>query len=383
MNIPFVDLKAQYNSIKPDIDNAIQNVLAETAFIRGKYVKIFEEDYAKAYGVKHCIGVGNGTDAIYILLKMLGIGQGDEVITVANSWISTSETITQAGAKPVFVDVEQDYFTINPNLIEAKITKKTKAIIPVHLCGQVADIAKIKTICNKYNLFLIEDCAQAHFSQYQQQNVGTFGDAATFSFYPGKNLGAYGDAGAIITNNDKLAEKCRMYANHGALVKHFHYMEGINSRLDGLQASILSAKLPYLDGWIQKRQEVAQLYNNLLGDLPEITRPKIRLNSRHTFHLYMVRAKNRDELRTYLQEKGIPTFIHYPTPLPFMPAYKYLEHTAEDFPVAAAYQHQILSLPIYPELSKKEIEYVAENIKSFYTSKKTKKKLVSFNKEKF
>ena len=377
MNISFVDLKAQYNSIKSDIDNAIQNVLQETAFIRGKYVKTFEEQYQAAYGVKHCIGVGNGTDAIYIILKMLGIGQGDEVITVANSWISTSETITQAGAKPIFIDIERDYFTIASDLIEAKITSRTKAIIPVHLCGQMADMVKIKTICEKYSLFLIEDCAQAHFSQLNGQNAGTFGDAATFSFYPGKNLGAYGDAGAIITNNDDLAEKCRMYANHGALVKHHHFMEGINSRLDGLQASILSAKLPHLDGWIQKRQEVAQLYSDLLKDIPEVTPPLIRPNSQHTFHLYMIRAEKRDELRTYLNEKGIPTFIHYPTPLPFMPAYGYLRHTIDEFPVASAYQCEILSLPMFPELSKKEVEYIVDTIKSFYKSKTTKKELAS------
>ena len=204
MKVPFVDLKAQYSSLKEDIDAAIQSVIDKTAFVRGPYVEEFESNFARKYGVKHCISCANGTDAIYITLKALGIGPGDEVITVANSWISTSETITQAGAKPIFVDIDPDYFHIDPNRIEEKISPKTKAIVPVHLFGQPARIDDIKSICEKYNLFLIEDCAQAHFATYNDQKVGTFGIAGTFSFYPGKNLGAYGDGGAIITNNDDL-----------------------------------------------------------------------------------------------------------------------------------------------------------------------------------
>lgn len=365
MKIPFVDLYAQYLSIKKDIDKAMESVITDTAFIGGKYVKAFEDEFASAYGMKHCIGVANGTDAIYILLKMLGIGKGDEVITVANSWISSSETISQAGAKPVFVDIEPGYSTIDVNLIEEKITPATKAIIPVHLQGQAADIKKIKALCDKHKLFLIEDCAQSHFTRFEGQNVGTFGIASTFSFYPGKNLGAYGDAGCILTNDDELASKVRMYANHGALKKHQHYMEGINSRLDGLQAAILSAKLPHLDTWNEKRIENAAYYTELLKDTPGIDLPVVRANTRHTFHLYVIRVDRRDELQAWLKEHGIETAVHYPTILPALPAYAYLGLKPEDFPVARQYQQQILSIPMYPELTRPQMEYIAGKIKEF------------------
>ena len=230
MNIPIVDLKVQYQSIKEEIDKAIQSVIENTAFIKGEYVQQFERDYAEAYGAKHVVSCGNGTDALYITLKAMDIGPGDEVITTAHSWISTSETITQAGAKVVFVDIDKDYYTINTNLIEEKITERTKAIIPVHIYGQPVNMTEIMRIANKYNLKVIEDCAQAHFAEWDNKYVGTIGDAGTFSFFPGKNLGAYGDAGCIITNNDKLAETMRMYSNHGALVKHNHKFEGIKKK---------------------------------------------------------------------------------------------------------------------------------------------------------
>jgi dTDP-4-amino-4,6-dideoxygalactose transaminase len=370
MFVPFVDLKTQYYSIKNEIDHAIQNVIDETAFIKGKYVKEFENNFANEYGVKHCIGVANGTDAIYIILKMLNIKDGDEVITVANSWISTSETISQAGAKPVFVDIEPEYFTIDPDQIEKKITTKTRAIIPVHLYGQPASMTKIQTLCNKYKLFLIEDCAQAHFAEYEGRKVGTFGIASSFSFYPGKNLGAYGDAGAIITNDDDLANKMRMYSNHGALVKHNHLIEGINSRLDGLQASILNVKLKYIDQWNQKRLANALLYNKLLKDIKEIKTPVIRNNSKHIFHVYCVRAEKRDELKNYLADNNIETAIHYPVALPNMPAYRYLNHKSTDFPISSNYQSRILSLPMYPELSNQQIKNVVDVIKKFYNYSK-------------
>lgn len=366
MQVPFVDLKAQYNSIKSEIDDAINKVISETAFIGGAQVKAFEAAFAKEYGVKHCISCANGTDAIYIILKMLGIGSGDEVITTACSWISTSETIGQTGATPVFVDIEPEFFTIDERKITEKITPRTKAIIPVHLYGQVVDIESIAAICKKHNLYLIEDCAQSHFSKYKNRNAGTWGIAGTLSFYPGKNLGAYGDAGAIVTNDDALAEKCRMYANHGALIKHQHQIEGINSRLDGLQAAILNVKLPHLDNWTEQRIANAKLYDVALGKINRIKLPKVRPQSRHTFHLYVILAERRDELAAFLKTKGIETAIHYPTPLPFLPAYKHLKHLKEDFPVAAAYQDQILSLPMYPELSRESIEYIATSISEFY-----------------
>ena len=365
MNVPFVDLKAQYQSLKGEIDAAIQSVINKTAFVGGPYVQDFEIAFAKKYGVKHCISCANGTDAIYITLKALRIGPGDEVITVANSWISTSETISQAGARPVFVDIDPDYYHIDPQKIEEKISSKTKAIIPVHLFGQPASTDQIKSICEKHRLFLIEDCAQAHFATYKGQNVGTFGIAGTFSFYPGKNLGAYGDAGAIITNDDDLASQARMFANHGSIRKHQHDMEGINSRMDGIQAAILSVKMRYIDEWNLARNKNALIYNRFLSGIGQIQTPKIRENSFHIFHLYVVRCEKRDELANFLKSKGIDTGIHYPTALPFMPAYSYLHHRPSDFPMAYLVQNEILSLPMFPELTDEQINYVVGSIIEF------------------
>jgi len=362
-NIPFVDLKSQYISIKKDIDLAIQEVIENTSFIGGENVKKFGLDFAKLLGAKHCIPVSNGTDAIYITLKMLGIGNGDEVITTASSWISTSETISQTGAKPVFVDIEEEYYTIDPVKIEEKITSKTKAIIPVHLYGQSCEMDKIMAIAKQHNLFVIEDCAQSHLTEYKGKIVGTIGDAGTFSFYPGKNLGAYGDAGCIVTNNDSLAEKCKMYANHGALVKHTHLIEGINSRMDGLQAAILNVKLPHLNSWTDLRISNARLYEKYLKDFSELTLPKIRPESKHSFHVYCIKVENRDEVNAYINEKGVNTAIHYPTALPFMPCYKYLNHNEKDFPVAAQHHNKIISLPMYPELTEEDIKYISEVFK--------------------
>lgn len=364
MKIPFVDLKAQYKTIKPAIDQAIQNVVNETAFVRGKYVAAFEAQYAKEYGVKHCISCANGTDAIYISLKALGVGPGDEVITTALSWISTSETITQAGARVVFVDIEPDFFCIDPEKIEEKITEKTKAIIPVHLYGQPADMAQIMRIAEKHNLHVIEDCAQAHFAKYQGQKVGTFGIAGTFSFYPGKNLGAYGDAGAIISNNDEFALKARMFANHGSIKKHNHEVEGINSRMDGLQAAILSVKLPYIHEWNRKRLEHAQNYNEQLRDFSLVKEPAIRDEVKHVFHLYVIRTKKRDELKSHLEANNISCGIHYPTALPFLKAYSYLGHMSQDYPAAHQATSEILSMPMYPELEEKEQQMVTRQIAS-------------------
>lgn len=367
MDVPFVDLRAQYLSIKESIDSAIFQVINESAFIGGENVKRFERDFAALLGVKHCVGVGNGTDAIYITLKMLGVGPGDEVITSAASWISTSETISQTGAVPVFVDIDPNHYTIDPTLIEKKITKRTKAIIPVHLYGQAAAIGQIKTICQKHNLYLIEDCAQSHLSEENAAIVGTFGTAATFSFYPGKNLGAYGDAGAILTNDDTLAKKVRMYANHGALRKHEHKIEGVNSRLDSLQAAILSVKVPHLRDWTEQRISNAEYYRRRLQSAG-VDLPTVRPNTKHSFHLFVIRSDRRDSLKTFLEENGVQTAIHYPTALPNLPAYKYLGHKPADFPVATEYQSKILSLPMYPELSTAQMDYVCEKIVEFESS---------------
>lgn len=366
MHIPFVDLKSQYQNIKEEIDNAVKSVIDETAFIGGKYVKEFEEHFAALYGVNNCISTANGTDSLYIVLKMLGIGSGDEVITAANSWISSSETITQTGAKPVFLDVDKDYYSLDEKLLEAKINKNTKAIIPVHLHGQMCKMDAIMDVAKKHNIPVIEDCAQAHFSELKTTRAGLFGVAGSFSFYPGKNLGAYGDAGCIITNDDDLAEKCRMYARHGALKKHEHQMEGINSRMDGMQAAILNSKLPYILDWTGARVSNAHLYNRYLKDIPQIIVPKVRPDTKHTFHLYVIQCENREELVNHLRKNNIDTAIHYPTPLPFLPAYKYLNCLPTDFPIAASQQKKILSLPMYPELTEDMISYIANCIKDFY-----------------
>lgn len=367
LQVPFVDLRAQYDLLKPSIDEAIQRVIDRTAFIGGDEVNDFEQEYAQMFGIRHCISTANGTDSLYILLRMLGIGAGDEVITVANSWISTSETITQTGAKVVFADIEPDYFTIDPAHVERLITKKTKAIIPVHLFGQPCDMDALTGISEKFGIPIIEDCAQSHLAEYRGKKTGLLGVAGSFSFYPGKNLGAYGDAGCIITNDDDLAKKCRMFARHGALKKHNHEIEGINSRMDGMQAAILRAKLPYLATWTKMRQSRAALYDQGLADIQEVQIPQIREDSTHVYHLYVIRTDRRDELKDYLSGVGIQTGIHYPAALPNLPAYRYLGHHTSDFPVASSYQSKILSLPMYPELSESQIQYVCEAIKRFFS----------------
>ena len=366
MIVPFVDLRAQYLSIRRELDATIQAVIDQNAFIGGRYVKAFEEAFAEKCGVAHCIGVGNGTDALYITLRMLGISSGDEVITVANTWISTAESISQTGACPVFIDIDADSYNMDVTKIEGKITDRTRAILPVHLFGQPAQIEAVQGFCGRYGLHLIEDCAQAHFARYQGEKVGTFGIAGTFSFYPGKNLGGYGDGGAVITNDDGLAERVRMFANHGALKKHEHRMEGINSRLDGLQAAILSAKLRYIDDWNQERHRKGLLYNRLLEEIDEVATPTLTEGVDHIFHIYCVRCPQRDALRNYLKEKGIATSIHYPKALPFLKVYSYLGHEPQDFPLASDYQNQLLSLPIYPELRESQIEHVVDQIRVFY-----------------
>lgn len=369
MNIQLVDLKAQYEMIKNDIDSAIKDVISETAFIGGQYIRKFEESFAKFCGVKHCVGVGNGTDALFIALKTLGIGVGDEVITVANSFIATSEAITQTGAMVVFVDIDPKTYNIDTNKIEEKITSRTKAIIPVHLYGQPADMEPILALAKKYNLRVVEDAAQAHGAVYNGKTIGSLGDMACFSFYPGKNLGAYGDAGAIVTSDDALAKKARMFANHGRVDKYDHEMEGINSRLDGLQAAILGVKLKHLDAWSDARRKHAYLYNEYLKKTDLITPIEIA-NVKAVYHVYVVRTNKelRQQLQDHLKSKGIATGIHYPIALPNLKAYSYLNHNKNDFPEATKASEEILSLPMYPELSENQIQYIAQQIKEFRLS---------------
>jgi dTDP-4-amino-4,6-dideoxygalactose transaminase len=365
LRVPFFDLKSQYALFQKEIDQAIAAVFSQGQFIGSESVRSFEVNFARKLGVNHCLGVGNGTDALFVSLKTLGIGAGDEVITPAWSWISSAETITMTGATPVFADVD-GYFTISVESIAGKITKRTKAVIAVHLYGQTADMAAIVKFCKTHGLFLIEDCAQAHFSSIDQSYAGCWGDIAAFSFYPTKNLGAYGDGGAVVTNDSVLAERTRRFANHGGLSKDDHTIEGMNSRLDSIQAAVLNVKLKYIEAWNGQRVENARLYMELLSEVFQLTLPSTREKSVHTFHLYVIRAQARDQLKFYLLEKGIETQIHYPKPLPFEPAYKYLNQIESDFPMAAKLQHEVLSLPIYPELGRTHIEYVAGHIKNFY-----------------
>jgi dTDP-4-amino-4,6-dideoxygalactose transaminase len=359
-------LHAQYLSIKQEIDQAIAEVIRETSFIRGPHVDKFEKDFAAAIGIKHCVSCANGTDALYIAMKGLGLKSGDEVITTAHSWISTSETITQAGGSVVFCDTDSETFTIDPALIEAKITPRTVGIIPVHLYGQAADMERIMDIAARHNLWVIEDCAQAHLAEFKGQQVGTFGRAATFSFYPGKNLGAMGDAGCLVTKDESLAEWAALYARHGG--KGDHQIEGINSRLDGLQAAILSVKMPHLRNWTSERRRVASLYDEAFRDIKQVETPRVALDRSHVYHLYVLRCEQRDALRKHLDDHGIATVLNYPKALPFYPAYNYLKHQPEDFPVAYADQSQVLSLPIYPEMTDEQVSCVACNIRVFYNS---------------
>ena len=366
MHIPFVRLDLQYQSIKAEIDRAIQSSLSDFTFIGGKEVERFASEFKSLIGSAYCIPTGNGTDSLFVALKALGIGENDEVITPAFSWISSSETITLCGAKPVFADIHPVTYTIDPSSIEQLITERTKAIVVVHLYGQAADVKEITAICRKYNLLMLEDCAQAHFTKDQNQYVGTFGDAGAFSFYPTKNLGAYGDAGCIVTHDAALAEKMKRLANHGALKKDDHEIEGTNSRMDTLQASILLAKLPHLSQWNEQRIRNAEIYNNLLKDVHEVTLPVVRPDTTHTFHIYAIRAQKRNELQLFLLTCGIQTIVHYPRALPHLPAYAHLQHGPDSFPVATQLQEETLSLPIYPDLKIVEIEYICEKIKEFY-----------------
>jgi dTDP-4-amino-4,6-dideoxygalactose transaminase len=344
-------------------------VVSHSAFIGGPHVQAFEEAFAEFCEAKHCIGTGNGTDALFIALKSLGIGAGDEVITAANSFIATSEAITTAGARVVFCDINPQTYNIDVSRVEAKITPRTKAIIPVHLYGQPADMDPLLELARRHGLKIIEDAAQAHGACYKGQRVGSLGDVACFSFYPGKNLGAYGDAGAIITDNDELALKVRMFANHGRVDKYNHQIEGINSRLDGLQAAILSVKLKHLEEWTESRRRLASLYNELLAD-SEIVTPVESVDALAVYHLYVVRLGNgaRDAVCQEMLRRGIGVGIHYPIALPNLQAYSYLSEEERACPEATLASQEILSLPLYPELKESEAQYIAETLKQSYTA---------------
>ncbi|WP_027576374.1 DegT/DnrJ/EryC1/StrS aminotransferase family protein [Bradyrhizobium sp. WSM1743] len=365
MPVPYANLGLQYQSIKDEIDGAIAAVIRDSAFIRGPYVDAFEREFAAAAGVKHCVSCANGTDALYLAMAALKVKPGDEVITTAHSWISTSAMITHAGAQVVFCDTDGETFTIDPAAVEAAITPRTVGIIPVHLYGQPADMDAIMAIARKHGLWVIEDCAQAHLSQYKGRPVGTFGEAATYSFYPGKNLGAFGDAGAVVTDGAALAEHMTMLARHGGLVKHKHMIEGINSRLDGMQAAILSAKLKHLKAWTKARQDAAAVYDAGLNQLDGVEVPRVAPGRTHVYHLYTIKHKKRDALAAYLGANGVQTAINYPTALPLLPAYARLAHSPEQFPRAFDDQNKILSLPMFAEMTREQQDEVIRLIRNF------------------
>jgi dTDP-4-amino-4,6-dideoxygalactose transaminase len=359
----FVDLNTQHTELKIEIEAAINRVINESAFIRGPDVEAFEQAFAQLAGTKHCVSCANGTDAIYIALRALGAGAGDEVITTSHSWISTSETITQAGARVVFCDTEDDFFCLDPAKLEEKITPRTKGVIAVHLYGQPAKIAAISEICKRHGLWLIEDCAQAHLAKLDGIGVGQFGDVGTFSFYPSKNLGAIGDAGCLVTNRDDIAHFASLFARHGG--KNDHTIEGICSRMDGLQAAVLNVKMTRLKTWTELRRAAALRYDDFLAPFKFIVCPKVRSGAEHVYHLYVVRSKQRDALHTHLAAQGIPTAIHYPRALPYYQAYSHLGHAPADFPIAHRHAKEILSLPMHPHLTEADQIKVAGAIRAF------------------
>lgn len=362
MTIPLVDLQAQYRAIRPEIDAAIQHVIDATAFIGGADVRAFESEFAAFCEVPACVGVANGTDALYLTLRALGIGPGDEVITVAHTFIATAEAISLTGARPVFVDVRPDTLLMNPDLIEAAITPHTRALIPVHLYGQPCEMDQIMRLARRHNLKVIEDAAQAHGARWQGRRVGDWGDAACFSFYPGKNLGAYGDAGAVVSQDADLIQRVRMLANHGRLEKYTHQLAGVNSRLDNLQAAILRVKLRHLEAWNAARREHAAAYLAALRD-SGLGLPVVHPDAEPVWHLFVVQVADRAAWQARFKQAGIETGVHYPLPLHLQPAYEHLEVPAHSLPVSEDAAQRVLSLPLYAELSAAQRDQVLAVLK--------------------
>lgn len=365
MKINFVDLKKQYQGIKPEIDLAIQSVIDKTAFILGEELEMFEKEFADFCEAKYAVGVDSGISALELGMRALGIREGDEVIVPANTFIASASAVSFCGAKPVLADCDKDTFNIDTDKIEKLINKHTKAIMPVHLYGQPADMSQILKIAKKYNLYVIEDACQAHGALYKDKKVGSFGDFAAFSFYPGKNLGAYGDGGILTTNSLRMAKKISMMRNYGQKKKYYHQFLAYNRRLDNLQAAILRVKLRHLDQWNNQRIKNAQNYKKYLNGLPLLL-PSVQEQVKHVFHLYVIITKKRDELLKYLGEKGISCGIHYPIPIHRQLVYISLGYKEGSFLVSEKLSRQILSLPMYPELSEEEIKYISLQIKNFF-----------------
>ena len=362
MSIPFLNLKPQHQALKQEILAAVEQVLDSTAFAGGPFVAKFEDEFAAFCHAKHAVGVGNGTDALWFALLALGIGPGDEVITVPNTFIATAEAISYCGAKPVFVDIDEQTYNMDPRLVERAITPRTKAIIPVHLYGQMADMDPIVEIARRHQLYVIEDASQAHGAEYNGRRAGSIGDVGCFSFYPGKNLGACGEAGAIVTNNPELRQRMAMYRDHGQAKKYYHDVVGWNGRMDGMQAAILSIKLRHLEAWTESRRSHARAYSAAFAHVAGVLPPKEAAYARHVFHLYVLRLKNRDEVLKSLAERGISCAIHYPVPLHLQEAYRSLGISRGAFPVAERCAEEIISLPMFPELTSADIQAVVREV---------------------
>ncbi len=367
MKVPFLDLKAQYDSIKPEIDKAIKEVIDNTAFVLGPSVQRFEENFAEFCNAKYAIGVNSGTAALHLALLSLGVEPEDEVITVPNTFIATAEAISHCGATPIFVDVNEYTYTMDYTKLEEKINSKTKVIIPVHLYGRPADMERVNELAKKYNIKVLEDACQAHGAEYKNERVGSLTDISAFSFYPGKNLGAYGEGGMIVTNDKELAKKCKLLRAHGEYPKNIHSIIGYNYRMDGMQGAILNVKLKYLNQWNEARKDKAKIYNKLLDGIEGITLPIMYDDDIYdsVFHLYVIRIKDRESLREFLQSKDIATGIHYEFPIHLQGAYKNLGLVEGDYPISEKCMSEIVSLPIFPELTEEQIEYVCESIKEW------------------
>lgn len=365
IKVPFFDLTIQYQKLKTTIDSVIRDVVSNGNFILGDKVKNFEESFASYCGVKHCIGVNSGTSALMLSLKALGVGPGDEVITVPNTFVATAEAISWVGAKPVFVDVEVNSFNMNVNKLIENITEKTKAIIPVHLYGRPVDMDLINEVAVDKGMFVVEDTCQAHGALYKSLPVGGLSMVGCFSFFPSKNLGAYGEAGAIVTNNNELAYKVKLLRDHGSPQKYYHDIIGGNFRMEAIQGAVLGVKLKYLDLWNDSRRTTASIYRQMLSDEPGIILPQEVYYVKHVYHLFVICSKRRDELANFLKERGISTGIHYPIPIHLQKAFAFLKYERGSFPVAEKLSEEILSLPMFPEITIEQIEYVCENIKEF------------------
>lgn len=365
ITVPFLDIQAQNREIWPELQDALNVVVNNAQFILGPAVERFETAFAQYIGTRYCIGLNNGTTSLHMALQACNVGPGDEVITTPHTWISTSWAISYVGATPVYVDIDPITFTIDPEQVERAITPRTRALLPVHLYGQSCDMGELKRIADKYRLVLLEDAAQAHGALYEGRKVGSIGTAGSFSFYPGKNLGALGEGGAIVTNDEKLAQRIRRLRDHAQEGRHNHVELGYNTRMEGIQGAALDVKLKYLDQWNASRARIARRYSQLLSDVPGIQLPVSPRTAAHVWHLYVVQIADhiRERLQTHLKECGVATGIHYPTPVPFQPAYSHLGYQRGDFPIAERVMARCLSLPIFPEMTEEQVEYVADSVK--------------------